>query len=120
MEFLLLCKVIKMNLKTIFYSFRTNKDDIDIKDLNKIIKANLDIILLDVRSKQEFNEGHLNAAINIPLYELEACCNCKLKDKNRVIIVYCQSGVRSKKAIKILYKNGFKNLYNLKGGLDGI
>lgn len=48
------------------------------------------------------------------------CCNCKLKEKDRIIIVYCQSGVRSKKAVKILNKDGFKNIYHLKNGLDGI
>ncbi len=37
-----------------------------------------------------------------------------------MIIVYCQSGMRSKKAIKILKKAGFKSLYNLENGLDGI
>ena len=109
-----------MNLKTIFTTFRTNHNDIGINDLNRILKANLDAILLDVRSLQEFNEGHLNGAINIPLYELESCCECKLKDKQKIIIVYCQSGIRSKKAVKILYKNGFKNLYQLTNGLDGI
>ena len=61
-----------------------------------------------------------NGAINIPLYELEICSDCRLKEKDRIIIVYCQSGIRSKKAIKILSKNGFKNLYHLKGGLDEI
>ncbi|MBQ2917182.1 MAG: rhodanese-like domain-containing protein [Clostridia bacterium] len=58
--------------------------------------------------------------MNIPLYELEQCSDCKLKDKGKTIIVYCQSGIRSKKAINILKKNGFKNLYHLKGGLDEI
>ena len=59
-------------------------------------------------------------AINIPLYELEKCYNYKLKDKNIVIVIYCQSGIRSKKAVSILRKHGFKNLYNLKGGLNEI
>lgn len=62
----------------------------------------------------------LTGAINIPLYELEVCSDCKLKEKDKIIIVYCQSGIRSKKAMKILNKNGFKNLYHLKGGLDAI
>ena len=48
------------------------------------------------------------------------CSDCIIKEKERIIIVYCQSGIRSKKAIKILYKNGFKNIYHLKGGLDQI
>ncbi|MBO4816484.1 MAG: rhodanese-like domain-containing protein [Clostridia bacterium] len=58
--------------------------------------------------------------MNIPLYKLLECYEYKLKDKNKIIVIYCQSGIRSKKAIKILFKKGFKNLYNLKGGLDEI
>lgn len=61
-----------------------------------------------------------DGAINIPLYKLLECYEYKLKDKNKIIVIYCQSGIRSKKAIKILFKKGFKNLYNLKGGLDEI
>lgn len=103
----------------IFKLLKRDKNDINIYELNEMICLNPNIILLDVRSKQEYNEGHLNNAINIPLYELQICL-CKLKDKEKIIVVYCQSGIRSKKAIRILNKNGFKNLYNLKDGLDGI
>ena len=112
-----------MSAKSIFNILkrsRGNEEDINIYELNEIRRTNSNTILLDVRSPQEYKEGCLNSAINIPLYELEMCCNCKLKDKEQVIVVYCQSGIRSKKAIKILKKNGFKNLYNLKGGLDGM
>lgn len=102
-----------------FKILRTSKNDIGIEELKAITKLNSNSILLDVRSPQEFKEFHLNGAINIPLYELEVCSDCKLGDKQKIIIVYCQSGIRSKRAVKILYKNGYKNLYNLKEGLDG-
>ena len=94
--------------------------DIRIEQLKDIVKINKKSVLIDVRSPLEFSEGHLNGAINIPLYELEACCECKLKDKNEIIIIYCQSGIRSRRAIRILESHQFKNLYNLKGGLDAI
>ena len=103
-----------------FSNLKRNIEEIDYNELKEILKQNKDIILLDVRSMQEFCEGHLNYAINIPLYELQNSINKKIIDKGRVIIVYCQSGIRSKKAIRILYKNGYKNLYHLKGGLDEI
>lgn len=109
-----------MNITKILKRYRYSQKDININELKEIRQNNEKVILLDVRSPQEFNEGHLNGAINIPLYELETCGSCKLNDKGRVIIVYCQSGIRSKKAIRILNKNGFKNLYHLKNGLDGI
>lgn len=109
-----------MNITKILKRYRYSPKDININELKEISQNSEKVILLDVRSPQEFKEGHLNGAINIPLYELETCCSCKLKDKDRVIIVYCQSGIRSKKAIRILNKNEFKNLYHLKNGLDGI
>lgn len=109
-----------MNITKILKRYRYSPKDININELKEIKQNNEKVILLDVRSPQEFKEGHLNGAINIPLHELETCYSCKLKDKDRVIIVYCQSGIRSKKAIRILNKNGFKNLYHLKNGLDGI
>ncbi len=107
------------NLLQVFKGYRNN-ENISIEEIKQIMKTNEEAILLDVRSPQEYNEGHLNRAINIPLYELEKCCDCKLRDKEKTIIVYCKSGIRSKKAIKILKKDGFKNLYNLENGLDGI
>lgn len=93
-------------------------EDIDIKELNALVKQNPDCILLDVRSTQEYKEGHLNGSTNIPLYELEKNCNFHTKDKT--IIVYCQSGIRSKKAVRILRRKGYTNLYNLQNGLDGM
>lgn len=90
----------------------------DIKEISfeDIKKDNY--ILVDVRARKEYIEGHLNGAINIPLFDIKKKCN-NLKKKDK-IIVYCQSGIRSRKAIKILENLGFENVYNLKGGLDNI
>ena len=76
--------------------------------------------IIDVSDKYTYNNQHLNGSINIPLYELEQCCERKLIDKNSIIITYCQCGARSKKAIVILKKHGYKNVYHLKDGLDSI
>ncbi len=109
-----------MKIKNLLKKCRYNENDIDINELNEIRRINKEAILLDVRSSQEFEEGHLSGAINIPVYELETSLDYKIKETNKIIIVYCQSGVRSKKAIKILNKKGFKKLYHLNNGLDGI
>ena len=87
--------------------------------MNDIIKNNSKVLLLDVRSLQEYNEGHLNGAINIPLSELKTKANIIL-NKNDIIICYCQVGERSKKAVIILNKLGYSNVYTLEGGLDAI
>lgn len=93
-------------------------NNIDYNNLIKMIKEDKDVILLDVRSIQEYNEGHLNGAILIPLYELEKTVTNIIPDKKKKIIVYCKSGIRSMKAIEVLLKKGYVNLYNLYGGLD--
>ena len=93
--------------------------EISYKKLEEIIKNNPKAILVDVRSKQEYNEGHLNGSINIPLYDLEKQIN-KLPDKQCTTILYCRSGHRSRQAKEKLEKLGYENIYNLKNGLDGM
>jgi len=86
-------------------------------EIMNIVKNNKNVVLLDVRSKQEYDEGHLRGAINIPLYELEYRAENELGDKNCIIISYCSAGIRSKKAIEILKKMGYRNLYNVEDGV---
>ena len=81
------------NIFNVIRNYRGEEGEISFSELKKIKNSNPNSILLDVRSPQEYKEGHLNGAINIPLYELERCCSCNLKEKNKTIIVYCQSGL---------------------------
>ena len=92
--------------------------DINYEELNKKIKEGA--ILVDVRSIQEYNEGHLYGAIHLSDYEIPTKHGIVLPNKTEEIVVYCQNGGRSKKAIKKLRKLGYKNTYNLCGGLDNI
>ncbi len=75
-------------------------------------------ILLDVRSNQEYREGHLGGAINIPEYEIEKKIEQEIPKKNQLIIAYCQYGARSRKVYFKLKQMGYTNIYNLHGGLD--
>lgn len=104
--------------KFFFRSMQNN--DISYKKAKQMISKNPDTILLDVRSKQEYNEGHLAGSINLCLYDLEKKANSVLQNKNATIIVYCASGNRSSKAQQILEKMGYENVYNLEGGLQAI
>lgn len=92
------------------------KNDINQEELRNMVSKGA--VLLDVRSPQEYQEGHLEGAILIPEYELMKRCEKELKDKNETIVVYCSSGSRSKKAQKQLKKLGYTNVYNLYNGLD--
>lgn len=69
-------------------------------------------IVIDVRTEKEYNEGHLENAINIPYAEIGEKINAHVKDKEEKIIVYCRSGRRSGIAKNILEEMGYKNIIN--------
>lgn len=80
---------------------------------HEIAKFDENAFVLDVRTKSEFERGHINNAVNIPLDSLRE--NLNAVDKNKKIYVNCQSGLRSYVACRILAQNGF-DCYNLSGG----
>ena len=59
-----------------------------------------------------------HGSINIPLYEITRKAESILTNKEAIIIAYCSSGIRSKKALKILRKMGYINLYSIEGGIN--
>lgn len=75
------------------------------------------IELLDVRTKREFDSEHIENAKNIDVLNTEEFTKQIQKlDKNKPIYIYCRTGSRSRGAARILEKNGFKNIIDLKGG----
>lgn len=77
---------------------------------------NKEVVVLDVRTPEEYQEGHISNAKLIPLQELEN----KLNDLNKeeAYLVVCRSGNRSTQASEILTNNGFDSIYNLSGGMN--
>lgn len=74
-------------------------------------------IVLDIREDNEYHAGHIVNAIHIPLGYLKDRKDELEKYKNRPIIAVCRSGSRSGQACSLLKKEGFENIYNLKGGM---
>ncbi len=70
-------------------------------------------IVIDVRSAAEFNSGHLPKAINIPLDTIETALPRRVKDKNCILLLHCQSGMRSGIARKRLQRIGYARAFNL-------
>lgn len=105
-------------IKRIFYRSIENKE-ISYKNLKELMK-NKTVYLIDVRSNQEYEEGHLDGAINISMYTIEKEILNYVKNKNDLIILYCSSGGRSREAKKTLENLGYQNVYNLKGGIDTV
>ena len=75
-------------------------------------------VVLDVRTPQEYKNGHLKNAQMMNFYNQAFESNLKKLDKNKIYFVYCASGIRSKKAAKALSKLGVENIYELKGGYN--
>lgn len=71
------------------------------------------VVILDVRTPEEYSEGHIEGAINIPLDEIRSRSNELNKDET--ILVYCRSGNRSKTASKELVKLGFVHVFDFGG-----
>lgn len=77
-----------------------------------------DVILVDVRTPEEFNAGHLPSAININWYDADFTEQFSKIDKTKTIYFYCKVGGRSIKAADRLHSLGYKNVVNLEGGYD--
>lgn len=77
-----------------------------------------DVQLVDVRTEQEYGNGHLKEAIliNIQGQDFTAKATQQL-DKQKPVIIYCRSGRRSMQAAQILVNEGFETVYNMKGGI---
>ncbi len=71
-------------------------------------------LLVDVRSEAEYQDGGIEGSINIPIQELAGRMD-ELGDKERPIVVYCQSGGRSAMAKRLLESNGFTEVHDLGG-----
>ena len=74
-------------------------------------------ILLDVRTKEEYESGYIPGAINIPLSDINENVVSSLPDKSQMILVYCRSGNRSKQASEKLAKQGYANIVEF-GGIN--
>jgi thioredoxin 1 len=87
------------------------------KDFNDKINSGGNIQILDVRTEEEFNEGHILNAINIDVNSDNFEAKVGQLYKDIPTLVYCRSGARSSNAIEIMSKMGFKELSNLEGGI---
>ena len=77
-----------------------------------------DYIILDVRTLEEYVQGHIPNAILLPDYDIEEKAEEVLKDKKQLILVYCRSGRRSKLASEKLVQLGYTNIYEFGGIID--
>lgn len=70
-------------------------------------------LVIDVRSPEEYRSGHAPGAMNIPLAELADTLPREVPDKDKVLLLHCQSGMRSLNGMRQLQRLGYKNVFNL-------
>jgi hydroxyacylglutathione hydrolase len=87
------------------------------EDLHDMVTGSSTFILLDVRASNEFEDSHIEKAVNIPVADLRER-HTELNKEDTIILI-CSSGNRSSLGASILRQQGFKNLYNVAGGMTG-
>ena len=87
-------------------------------EAKEIMDTEQNYIILDVRTEEEFAEGHIAGAILIPDYEITEKAESVLTDKDQQILVYCRSGRRSKNAASQLVELGYSNVKEFGGIID--
>ena len=92
--------------------------NITAEEARKLMDSEEGCIILDVRTREEYDQGHIPGAILIPNIEIEAKAADLLPDKEQLILVYCRSGRRSKLAAQSLAALGYTNIREFGGILD--
>ena len=90
--------------------------DITVEQAKSLIEMKPSLRILDVRTREEYNNGHIEKAILIPVDELRG--RLDEVSKNYEILVYCRTGNRSSNAVNILQTNGFTKIFNMKNGIN--
>lgn len=88
---------------------------ISAEEAKTIMEQNPEALILDVRTEEEYEEGHIPSAVLLPLDELEGRAEAELTDKEQTILIYCRSGARAGEAARILQDLGYTHVYNFGG-----
>ena len=96
-----------------------NKVEVNSKQANVLLQKDKKIIVLDVRTPDEFNQGHIKGALNIDVYQSDAISKIDKLNKNTKYLVYCRTRNRSGYVVEHMMKSGFKNVYQMVDGFPG-
>lgn len=94
---------------------------INAKDASELIEKNRgndDFIILDVRTKEEYSEGHIENAVNIDVTSSWFIGDVEKLGEEKTFLVHCRSGSRSERAIAIMKESGFTDIYEISGGFS--
>ena len=97
---------------------KTDYQTMEINDAAEMMAADDGHLLVDVRTKEEFEEKHLPGAILLPVDDIKDGKLERLPDKSQIILIYCRTGRRAKDAAEYLAKKGYTNIYEIGGIID--
>jgi len=100
-------------LLTLAYMFIKRSGQISSEEAGEYLRSGA--MVIDVRSASEFDSGHILQAYNMPLDRIDVLLPSAVRDKNKVLLLHCSTGVRSGLAKKKLEGLGYKNVFNLGG-----
>ena len=92
--------------------------NITAEEAKQIMDSEEGYVILDVRTQEEYDQGHIPNAVLLPLDDIKAKAHVVLPDKDQQILVYCRSGRRSKLASEALAELGYTNIKEFGGILD--
>ncbi|CCG56847.1 rhodanese domain-containing protein [Brachyspira pilosicoli WesB] len=87
--------------------------NVNIEKAIKLVNSSTNLVILDVRTREEYLSGNIPNAINIDVLSQDFKSKIDMLDKNKEYLIYCRSGNRSIIASSIMSTNGFINIYNL-------
>ena len=98
---------------------RAEIDEITTPEAHRLLEDGAPHVFVDVRPRDEWDEGHLPGALHLPRNNLESRVEALVPDKTKTLVVYCASGVRSAFATKTLRELGYEHAVNLEDGFVG-
>lgn len=115
--------IISVSTILIYYAQTQSHDteigygDVTVEQAKSLIESKPYLIILDVRTQEEYDSGHIKRAILIPIDELEN--RLDELSKNDELLVYCRTGRRSSNAMNNLQANGFTKIFHMNDGITG-
>jgi len=101
----------------IILKFNKNVKNVTGSEATSFIKDTKNLVILDVRTKGEYQSGHINGSKLMPVNEIASRITELEKFRGKPILVHCASGNRSPKAVNVLLKNNFGPIYHMNHGL---
>lgn len=101
------------------FTMYAQKIEINSVEAEKLINKNKSIVVLDVRTAHEFQQGHVKGAVNMDMKQQEVFKDILNLDPNKKYLVYCRTKNRSGVVVNQMVDKGFKNVYHMVDGIIG-